>query len=112
MSTKPFNAFAMAQTQFDKVAENLGLDQGTKDLLRHPMREYHFSLPVRMDDGSVQGLSRLSRAAQRCPRSRQGRHPLPPPGNRRHRARPVDVDDVEMRRREPAAGRWQGRRDL
>ena len=53
MSTKPFNAFAMAQAQFDKVAENLGLDQGTKDLLRHPMREYHFSLPVRMDDGSV-----------------------------------------------------------
>ena len=53
MSTRPFNAFAMAQAQFDKVAENLGLDQGTKDLLRHPMREYHFSLPVRMDDGSV-----------------------------------------------------------
>ncbi|MBN2445552.1 MAG: Glu/Leu/Phe/Val dehydrogenase [Phycisphaerae bacterium] len=53
MSTKPFNAFAMAQTQFDKIAESLGLDQGTKDLLRHPMREYHFSLPVRMDDGTV-----------------------------------------------------------
>jgi glutamate dehydrogenase (NAD(P)+) len=53
MSNKPFNAFAMAQSQFDKVADSLGLDQPTKDLLRHPMREYHFSLPVRMDDGSV-----------------------------------------------------------
>jgi len=53
MSTRPFNAFAMAQAQFDKVAETLGLDQGTMDLLRHPMREYHFSLPVRMDDGST-----------------------------------------------------------
>ncbi len=53
MSTKPFNAFAMAQAQFDKVAETLGLDQGTKDLLRNPMREYHFSLPVRMDDGTT-----------------------------------------------------------
>ncbi len=53
MSTKPFNAFAMAQAQFDKVAESLGLDQGTKDLLRQPMREYHFSLPVRMDDGTT-----------------------------------------------------------
>lgn len=52
MSTKPFNAFAMAQAQFDKVAESLGLDQATKDLLRYPMREYRFSLPVRMDDGS------------------------------------------------------------
>ena len=53
MSSKPFNAFAMAQAQFDKVAESLGLDQATKDLLRYPMREYHFNIPVRMDDGTV-----------------------------------------------------------
>ncbi|MGD2109004.1 MAG: Glu/Leu/Phe/Val dehydrogenase [Phycisphaerae bacterium] len=53
MSVKPFNAFAMAQAQFDKIAEGLGLDQGTRDLLRTPMREYHFSLPVRMDDGTI-----------------------------------------------------------
>jgi len=51
--TKPFNAFTMAQAQFDKVAEILDLDQGTRDLLRQPIREYHFSLPVRMDDGAV-----------------------------------------------------------
>jgi glutamate dehydrogenase (NAD(P)+) len=42
----------MAQAQFDKVAESLGLDQGLRDLLRRPMREYHFSLPVRLDDGT------------------------------------------------------------
>jgi len=53
MSTRPFNAFQMAQQQFDKVAESLGLDAATRDLLRYPMREYHFSLPVRMDDGST-----------------------------------------------------------
>ncbi len=52
MSSKPFNPFQMAQQQFDKVAEILGLDQATRDLLRVPMREYHFSLPIRMDDGS------------------------------------------------------------
>ncbi len=52
MSSKPFNAFQMAQAQFDKVADQLGLDQPTKDLLRQPLREYHFSLPIRMDDGS------------------------------------------------------------
>lgn len=52
MANRPFNAFAMAQAQFDKVAESLGLDQATRDLLRNPMREFHFSLPVRMDDGS------------------------------------------------------------
>ncbi len=49
---KPFNAFEMAQKQFDAAAEKLGLDQATRDLLRNPLREYHFLIPVRMDDGS------------------------------------------------------------
>ncbi|MCJ7588531.1 MAG: glutamate dehydrogenase, partial [Candidatus Aminicenantes bacterium] len=52
MDTKPFNAFEMAQKQFDGVAEKLGLDTATRELLRNPLREYHFSIPVRMDDGS------------------------------------------------------------
>ena len=52
MTTKPFNPFEMAQQQFDAIAEKLGLDQATRDLLRNPIREYHFSIPVRMDDGS------------------------------------------------------------
>lgn len=50
---KSFNAFEMAQAQFDKIADTLKLDQGTRDLLRIPLREYHFSIPVHMDDGSV-----------------------------------------------------------
>ncbi len=53
MSEKSFNAFEMAQQQFDKVADMIGLDQATRELLRNPLREYHFSIPVRMDDGSV-----------------------------------------------------------
>lgn len=48
------NAFETAQRQFDNAAGILGLDQATRDLLRTPMREFHFSIPVRMDDGSVQ----------------------------------------------------------
>src|SRR5665647_188075 len=52
MADKKFNAFEMAQTQFDKVAEVLNLDEATKDLLRTPLREYHFSIPVKMDDGT------------------------------------------------------------
>jgi glutamate dehydrogenase (NAD(P)+) len=51
VDTKPFNAFEMAQKQFDGVAEKLGLDTATRELLRNPLREYHFSIPVRMDDG-------------------------------------------------------------
>ena len=53
MAQKGFNAYEMAQKQFDKVADLLELDQPTRELLREPMREYHFSIPVRMDDGSM-----------------------------------------------------------
>jgi glutamate dehydrogenase (NAD(P)+) len=52
--TKPFNAFDVAQAQFDSVADLLNLDQAARDLLRFPLREYSFAIPVRMDDGSVQ----------------------------------------------------------
>lgn len=52
MSEGSFNPFKMAQQQFDAVAEKLGLDQATRDLLRNPDREFHFNIPVRMDDGS------------------------------------------------------------
>ncbi len=51
--SKAFNSFQIAQAQFDKVAEYLGLDPATRDLLRYPLREYHFAIPVRMDDGTV-----------------------------------------------------------
>jgi glutamate dehydrogenase (NAD(P)+) len=47
------NAFAMAQRQFDEVADQLGLEEGVRQLLRWPLREFHFRIPVRMDDGSV-----------------------------------------------------------
>jgi len=53
MATKGFNPFEMAQKQFDGVADLLELDQPTRDLLRQPLREYHFSIPVRLDDGTV-----------------------------------------------------------
>ncbi len=53
MDKKNYNAFQTAQAQFDKVAEILDLDQPTRDFLRTPMREYHFSIPVAMDDGTI-----------------------------------------------------------
>jgi glutamate dehydrogenase (NAD(P)+) len=43
----------MAQIQFDRVADLLNLDQATADLLRTNLREYHLSVPARMDDGTV-----------------------------------------------------------
>lgn len=53
MATREFNPFTMAQKQFDGVADLLDLNQATRDLLRTPMREFTFSIPVRMDDGTV-----------------------------------------------------------
>ncbi len=53
MPGKTYNLFEMVQTQFDHIADILGLDIAIKDLLRNPMREYQFLIPVRMDDGKV-----------------------------------------------------------
>lgn len=53
MAAKAFNAFEMAQSQFDATAAQLGLDEATRELLRFPLREYALAIPVRMDDGSV-----------------------------------------------------------
>ena len=47
------NPFEMAQRQFDEVADQLALDQGVRAILRWPLREFHFRIPVRMDDGSM-----------------------------------------------------------
>jgi len=53
MTYKPYNSFSIAQTQFDGAAKILGLDEATSDLLRSPMREYSFAIPVRLDDGGT-----------------------------------------------------------
>jgi glutamate dehydrogenase len=53
MNTKAYNPFATAQEQFDEAAETLGLSSGLRELLRVPLREHAFSIPVRMDDGSI-----------------------------------------------------------
>lgn len=54
MADKDFNAYSMAQEQFDRIADQLDLDPAVRHLLRTPLREYHFSIPIRMDDGSHQ----------------------------------------------------------
>ncbi len=51
---RPYSAFAVAQAQFDRIAELLDLDTGTRELLRAPLREYSFAIPVRMDNGTIQ----------------------------------------------------------
>ncbi|WP_420640899.1 Glu/Leu/Phe/Val family dehydrogenase [Candidatus Leptofilum sp.] len=52
--TENLNPFAIAQAQLDKAAEILQLDPSMHAFLREPMREFHFTIPVRMDDGTTQ----------------------------------------------------------
>ena len=50
--SKP-NPFEISQKQLDDCAKILDLDAGMHEFLRHPRREFHVSIPVRMDDGSL-----------------------------------------------------------
>ena len=54
------NPFAIAQAQLDEAAAVLQLDPDMHAFLRQPMREFHFTIPVRMDDGHVQNFQRVS----------------------------------------------------
>lgn len=53
MTSSSYNPYENAQAQFDRVANIIGLDDATKALLRQPAKEYHFTIPVHMDDGST-----------------------------------------------------------
>ncbi len=48
-----FNPFHMAQQQFNHVAEKLQLDESIQEYLRWPQKEFHFRIPVRMDNGTI-----------------------------------------------------------
>jgi glutamate dehydrogenase (NAD(P)+) len=47
------NPFTVAQQQFDEAAEVLKLEPSMRAFLREPTREFHVTLPVKMDDGST-----------------------------------------------------------
>jgi len=47
------NAFEIAQAQFDDIAAKINLDPAVASVLRWPVREFRFQIPVRMDDGSI-----------------------------------------------------------
>ena len=53
MGNSTYNAYETAQRQFDSVADLIDLDQSARELLRQPSREYHFTIPVKMDDGTT-----------------------------------------------------------
>lgn len=53
MENNAYNPYVTAQAQFDAIAEMIDLEQPVRELLRQPSREIHFTVPVKMDDGST-----------------------------------------------------------
>ncbi|MCC6962920.1 MAG: Glu/Leu/Phe/Val dehydrogenase [candidate division Zixibacteria bacterium] len=51
MTAISYNAFVHAQAQVDRIAALLGIDDPVRQLIRRPLREYSFSIPVRIDNG-------------------------------------------------------------
>jgi glutamate dehydrogenase (NAD(P)+) len=49
-----FNPFAAAQAEFDRIADLMALDPAARKLLRKPAHEHRMTLPVRLDDGTVE----------------------------------------------------------
>jgi glutamate dehydrogenase (NAD(P)+) len=47
------NPYDFARLQFDRAADHLGLDPGTREVLRTPKRQLIVSVPVKMDDQSI-----------------------------------------------------------
>jgi glutamate dehydrogenase (NAD(P)+) len=54
MDKKPSTLFEMAQAQLDEAAGILNLDSGIHAILREPMKEFHVSIPVKMDNGQTE----------------------------------------------------------
>ena len=48
-----YNSFRVAQKQILEAARILNLNEATQNLLMWPQREFKFTLPVKMDNGSV-----------------------------------------------------------
>jgi len=52
MDKKP-TLFEMAQAQLDEAASIINLEPSVHAILREPMKEFHVSIPVKMDDGQT-----------------------------------------------------------
>jgi glutamate dehydrogenase len=56
MTLATYNLYEIAQQQFDHAAQLLDLEQSVRDLLRVPMHEHMFSVPLRTDGGEKRVL--------------------------------------------------------
>lgn len=48
------NAYRVALAQYDRATKYLNLDDGVREYMRYPHREFTVNFPVRRDDGSIE----------------------------------------------------------
>ncbi|HEY6931153.1 MAG TPA: Glu/Leu/Phe/Val dehydrogenase dimerization domain-containing protein, partial [Thermoanaerobaculia bacterium] len=53
VANENLNPYEFARLQFERAADHLGLDPGTREVLRTPKRQLIVSVPVKMDNGSI-----------------------------------------------------------
>lgn len=51
--TENLNPWQVALSQLDRVVKKINLDPNIHEVLKHPKRELHVSVPIRMDNGSI-----------------------------------------------------------
>ena len=91
------NPFAIAQQQFDRAADMLNLDAGTREVLRRPKRALLVSVPTKMDDGTVKVFEGF-RVQHNIARARTVRAERQPSTPRRKRRRVLRVPRDAARR--------------
>ena len=89
------NALSEALAHFDRTAVRLGLDSGTTQLLRAPLREYRVHGARPHGRRHHKRVRRHPCAAQRRAWAVQGRDTVSPIGRRRGCASACDVDDMK-----------------
>ena len=57
IATRELTAFEEVNLFYDQAADQIGLPDGVREMLRRPWRELAVQVPVRMDDGRLEVFS-------------------------------------------------------
>ena len=57
MATRELTPFEEVNLFYDQAADQIGLTDGVREMLRRPWRELAVQVPVRMDDGRIEVFS-------------------------------------------------------
>ena len=106
------NPWESAAHRFDEAAENLGLDDGMRKVLRQPAMELTVNIPVVLDDGRIEVFTgyRVQHSIARGPA--KGGIRFAPDVSIGRSSRAGRLDDMEMRGGQHSVWRRQRRHHL